>query len=377
MPNSQANAKPGANQVRLFVSHHSSKVDVALHVEKALAQHGVSCWIAPRDIDPGEPFDRSVKNAIEESSALLLLFCSRSDQSRHVKRELILGDTAGKAIIPLRLEAVDPQELAYHLADSQWIDWLEQRDGTIRRIAQKAHEFATAAPSTVDNAALVESLTEPVGPVVSREPEQAEMPVEPVTPPPPLPPPAPPPEPVQARPIPKIAGVPQWIWVLGGGFAALLLIMGLVGLISDEVAMDDDVLVEDDAMDDGAQGLLDSGEDEPVSDDEALADATAPDEPEPVVRTSNPSFNCARAGNAAERMICGSDELAVLDRQMVTVYNRVIDAAGADAPYVRQDQMMWLQTVRNACGDEYCLASAMQERTQLLQYALDSAHMDF
>jgi TIR domain len=125
----------------LFVSHHSSKLQTAEHVERALNARGIQCWIAPRDVEPGEQFDRAVHKAIGETDAMLLLFCSKSEKSRHVKRELILADQLNKSIIPLRLERIDPGELSYHLADSQWIDWLEQRDDVIERIAAKAREF--------------------------------------------------------------------------------------------------------------------------------------------------------------------------------------------------------------------------------------------
>ena len=132
-----------AGSPTLFVSHHSSKLATAEHVEKALAARGVRCWIAPRDVDPGEPFDRAVHKAIADTDAMLLLFCSRSEKSRHVKRELILADQLHKTIIPLRLERIDPGELSYHLADSQWIDWLEQRDDVIERIAAKARDLSS------------------------------------------------------------------------------------------------------------------------------------------------------------------------------------------------------------------------------------------
>lgn len=125
----------------VFVSHHSSKADVAAEVEAALGKRGVKCWIAPRDVDPGEPFDTSVRHAIERSSAVLLLFCAESDRSRHVKRELILADSAEKPIIPVRLEKIHPGELAYHLADSQWIDWVERREAVMDRVAEKARRF--------------------------------------------------------------------------------------------------------------------------------------------------------------------------------------------------------------------------------------------
>jgi len=75
-----------AKRPTLFVSHHSSKYEVALHVEKALARHGVDCWIAPRDVGPGDAFDTAIMKAIRDSAGVLLLFCSQSDKSPHVKR---------------------------------------------------------------------------------------------------------------------------------------------------------------------------------------------------------------------------------------------------------------------------------------------------
>lgn len=150
----------------LFVSHHSSKLETAEHVERALNAKGVQCWIAPRDIEPGEQWDVAIRKAIADSDAMLLLFCSSSEKSRQVKRELILADQLGKAIIPLRLERIDPGQLSYHLADSQWVDWLEQRDGVIDRIAAKAREFqGTDAfePSSPIIAALGPSLGAPPG----------------------------------------------------------------------------------------------------------------------------------------------------------------------------------------------------------------------
>jgi hypothetical protein len=133
----------------LFVSHHSSELEIAQHVERALNAKGVKCWIAPRDVEPGASFARAIPDAIEQSSAVLLLFSAASVKSPHVERELILADQLGKAIIPLRIEKiVDPGGLRYHLAASQWIDWLEQRDAAIDRIAARARGFDQEMPRT-------------------------------------------------------------------------------------------------------------------------------------------------------------------------------------------------------------------------------------
>ncbi|HEY0325105.1 MAG TPA: toll/interleukin-1 receptor domain-containing protein, partial [Allosphingosinicella sp.] len=168
----------------LFVSHHSSKLEVAEHVERALNVKGVRCWIAPRDVEPGASFARSIPQAIGESSAVLLLFCSNSAKSRHVERELILADQLGKAIIPLRLERIDPGELSYHLAASQWIDWLEQRDEAIDRIALKARDLQAQAQNGTPKTGTVL-----IDELETKTPVDISKPKSPAPPPPAPPPP--------------------------------------------------------------------------------------------------------------------------------------------------------------------------------------------
>ncbi|MFN3727158.1 MAG: toll/interleukin-1 receptor domain-containing protein [Allosphingosinicella sp.] len=182
----------------LFVSHHSSKLEVAEHVERALNIKGVRCWIAPRDVEPGASFARAIPQAIGESSAVLLLFCSNSAKSRHVERELILADQLGKAIIPLRLERIDPGELSYHLAASQWIDWLEQRDEAIDRIALKARDLQAQAQNGTPKTGTVsiDDLETKAAPVDIGKGKSA----------PPAPPPPPPVEPVSLHRADKAVG---------------------------------------------------------------------------------------------------------------------------------------------------------------------------
>lgn len=224
----------------LFVSHHSSQLEVAEHVEKALNAKGVRCWIAPRDVEPGASFARAIPDAIGESSAVLLLFSAASVKSPHVERELILADQLNKTIIPLRIEkVVDPGGLRYHLAAAQWIDWLEQRDAAIDRIAARAREFEQ---DTVRS----ELPREPQSPAPSDggmagggwAAHQAMPAHDPASH---LPPPAPPlpsgggygyghgyghPGPPQGH--PGGGGGNKWLWIALGGLAALALIVTII-----------------------------------------------------------------------------------------------------------------------------------------------------
>jgi uncharacterized protein YecT (DUF1311 family) len=321
---------------RLFVSHHSSKYDVALHVEKALARHGVDCWIAPRDVGPGEAFDTAIMQAIRDSAGVLLLFCSQSDKSPHVKRELILADSAHKAIIPLRLEEIVPDDLAYHLASAQWIDWLEKRDDSIARIAAKAHQLAgTRAPDRTEPAAAAPAAAAAADNLHAAILTQASAP-----------------EPAASS----------------GGSAKTLMIGALLVLVA--------VL--------GAMLFLRGGEEKEAE----LATTAAPAAAAPAASASvavappsttpaapvettptakiPPSFNCKYAATRAEKLICGDDELAALDRELNRAYKQLDRTAGPLREQIAAEQRGWRIGQRDTCGDAACVADAMRQRIIVL-----------
>ena len=119
-----------------FISYHSSQEKTARHLKEILERNGVQGWMAPDDIDPGVAFDQAIIEQVEKSDLIVLLFCSQSDQSRHVKRELMMAEDKKKLIYPVRLEDIDAKGLAYWLHDYQWIDWIDRRDATIKRVIE-------------------------------------------------------------------------------------------------------------------------------------------------------------------------------------------------------------------------------------------------
>ena len=80
----------------------------------------------------------------------------------------------------------------------------------------------------------------------------------------------------------------------------------------------------------------------------------------------SPSFNCARAGTAAENAICNDAVLAALDVRLATLYRQVRSTA-PDVWDVEQVQRSWLVAQRDACGsDVACLARVYRERMDTL-----------
>lgn len=115
----------------VFISYHSSKRPVVEHIARYFQRRGITTWWAPRDIPPGSKWDEAISAAINEASALVLLFCASADSSIHVKREVTLADRAKIPIYWVRLEQVEPEGLGYFLSPTQWVDWLDRRDSTL------------------------------------------------------------------------------------------------------------------------------------------------------------------------------------------------------------------------------------------------------
>jgi len=118
----------------VFISHHSSQHATARRLKELLGKAGIRGWLAPDDIDPGVTFDQAIVDQVARSDAIILLLCANSDRSRHVKRELMLGEDGGKPIYPVRLENVETRGLAYWLQDYQWIDWFDRDERTVERL---------------------------------------------------------------------------------------------------------------------------------------------------------------------------------------------------------------------------------------------------
>lgn len=72
----------------LFVSHVSEDERAALQVVHELERKGVRCWIAPRDVRAGVPFDDEIADAIEQCRAMLLIFSNRCNDNEYIRREL-------------------------------------------------------------------------------------------------------------------------------------------------------------------------------------------------------------------------------------------------------------------------------------------------
>jgi hypothetical protein len=109
----------------VFISYPHQDKAVADAACARLETEAVRCWIAPRDILPGQEWAASIARAVEQSRVMVLVFSSHANQSKQVRREVQLAFEKEKPVIPFRIEAITPvSSLAYYMGSIHWLDAL-------------------------------------------------------------------------------------------------------------------------------------------------------------------------------------------------------------------------------------------------------------
>jgi TIR domain len=121
----------------LFVSHVREDHAATMEIVAELERLGLPCWVAPRDVGPGKPFDDEIAEALENCQAMLLIFSDRCNENMYIRREVTVAGEIGKHIIPFRIEDVQPRRaLRIRLSDLNWIDAFVSREQAINQVAR-------------------------------------------------------------------------------------------------------------------------------------------------------------------------------------------------------------------------------------------------
>ena len=109
----------------VFISYSSKDKVIADALTANLEKNGIRCWIAPRDILPGQNWGESIIGAIHGSKLLVLVLSSNSNKSSQIVRELERAVDTGIPIIPFRVEEILPSDsISYFIASAHWLDAL-------------------------------------------------------------------------------------------------------------------------------------------------------------------------------------------------------------------------------------------------------------
>lgn len=114
---------PENTRYDVFISYPHTQKTMADAVCATLEQNRIRCWIAPRDVLPGEPFAKAIIRAMNESRLFVLVFSAETNDSTHVKNEVERAVSKGLSIIVFRVEDVVPtDEMEYYLSRRHWLD---------------------------------------------------------------------------------------------------------------------------------------------------------------------------------------------------------------------------------------------------------------
>lgn len=147
---SQASKTEGAP---LFISHASANRTAARDLCGALEKRGIPCWIASRDVAPGENYQEAIVRALRKAPALILVFSAAANESDEIKKELSLASRFKIPVIAVRIEDVEPSDaFAYELSTRQWIDafsgWNRAMETLARRIADLPDRSGRDGPTS-------------------------------------------------------------------------------------------------------------------------------------------------------------------------------------------------------------------------------------
>src|SRR6266850_2520320 len=107
----------------VFISYASQDKAVADVVCRALERAGVACWIAPRDVVPGEFYAEGIIHAIDAAKVVVLVLSENAAASLHVLREVERASSKRHPVICFRTDLAPlPAALEYFLNTSHWLD---------------------------------------------------------------------------------------------------------------------------------------------------------------------------------------------------------------------------------------------------------------
>jgi pSer/pThr/pTyr-binding forkhead associated (FHA) protein len=109
--------------IDVFISHSSTDKQVADTVCAFLESKGISCWIAPRNILPGEEWGDSILRGIHTCPVMVIIFSKAANDSGPVRSEVDRAVNARKILIPFRIQKVSPTgAMEFHIGRRHWLE---------------------------------------------------------------------------------------------------------------------------------------------------------------------------------------------------------------------------------------------------------------
>jgi tetratricopeptide (TPR) repeat protein len=142
----------------VFVSYSSKDKPTADAICAKLESVGIRCWVAPRDMVPGQEWGAAIIEAIKGARVMVLVFSAHANGSPQINREVERAVNRGLPVIPFRIENVAPvASLEYFISTPHWLDaFAPPLEKHLQHLAQVIRQLlgtplvpAQAAPTTI------------------------------------------------------------------------------------------------------------------------------------------------------------------------------------------------------------------------------------
>jgi len=138
----------------IFISYSSKDQAIAETLCRALEVRGQNCWIACRDVHPGENFQEAIVRALRSAKIMLLVFTSNANNSDEIKKELVLAGRHQVTVMPVRVEDVVPNDaFSYEFATRQWADLFKDWEHEVELWATRVSHVLQNPASSVGGSA--------------------------------------------------------------------------------------------------------------------------------------------------------------------------------------------------------------------------------
>ena len=126
----------------VFISFSSRDRNVALNICKFLEDNGISCWIAPRNVDAGTNYATQIVSAIKRCRVFVLAASVNTNESGHVSNEVSLAFDNKKPIIPFKIEDFTfTDEYLYFLGRKHWIEAHSDMEAGLNKLKDTINTF--------------------------------------------------------------------------------------------------------------------------------------------------------------------------------------------------------------------------------------------
>ncbi|MSO77840.1 MAG: toll/interleukin-1 receptor domain-containing protein [Alphaproteobacteria bacterium] len=137
----------------VFVSYANPDQAAAFRIADFLETEGIACWIAPRNVGPGQEYGAAIITGIETSVALVLVFSESANESGFVRKEVERAVSKAKPILPVRVREARPSgSLEFFISSAQSVDAfaspMEQHLSALTQAVRALGGEAASAPAT-------------------------------------------------------------------------------------------------------------------------------------------------------------------------------------------------------------------------------------